>query len=195
MLKKLYHWTLRLAESPRAEPALAAVSFAESSFFPIPPDVMLAPMMLARPDKAFRYALVCTMASAMGGLFGYAIGYFFFTTIGEAIFAFYGHTDGLETFREAYQTYGIWTIVASGLTPIPYKLITIASGAAQFNIWIFFVASFLTRGARFFFLALVLRKFGDEMREILDKRLGLITALVFVAIVLGFLSLKYVLPS
>ena len=150
MLRSLYDWVIRLAGHPRAIPAIGVVSFAESSFFPIPPDVMLVPMVLANRHKAFTIALVCTVCSVLGGLLGYAIGYYFFETIGDWVVKTYGLQSGLAKFRAGFEQYGIWVILIKGLTPIPYKLVTIASGAAHFDLFTFVWASIVTRGVRFF---------------------------------------------
>jgi len=135
MLRRLYDWVIRLASSPQAIPAMGVVAFAESSFFPIPPDIMLIPMVLANRTKAFRIALVCTVCSVLGGLLGYAIGYYFFETIGAWLVKTYGLQTGLESFRHGFAEYGTWIILIKGLTPIPYKLVTIASGAAHFDLF------------------------------------------------------------
>ena len=142
MIRSLYDWVIRLAGHRRAIPALGVISFLESSLFPIPPDVMLVPMVLANKAKAFRIALVCTVCSVLGGLLGYAIGYYFFETIGEWVVKTYGLQSGLAAFRAGFEEYGIWIILIKGLTPIPYKLVTIASGVAGFasSGWAGFVA-------------------------------------------------------
>jgi membrane protein YqaA with SNARE-associated domain len=191
MLRRLYDWVIRLAGHPRAIPILGVVSFLESSFFPIPPDVMLVPMVLANRDKAFRIALVCTVCSVLGGLLGYAIGYYFFETIGEWVVKTYGLQSGLATFRAGFAEYGIWIILIKGLTPIPYKLVTIASGAAHFDLFTFVWASIVTRGVRFFLVAALLWKFGEPIRAFIEKRLTLVTWLFLIALVGGFIVLRY----
>ncbi len=193
MLRSLYDWVIRLAGHPRAIPILGVVSFLESSFFPIPPDVMLIPMVLANRDKAFRIALVCTVCSVLGGLLGYAIGYYFFETIGEWVVRTYGLQSGLATFRAGFAEYGIWIILIKGLTPIPYKLVTIASGAAHFDLFTFVWASIVTRGVRFFVVAALLWKFGEPIRAFIEKRLTLVTWLFLIALVGGFVVLHYLL--
>jgi membrane protein YqaA with SNARE-associated domain len=170
---------------------MGAVAFAESSFFPIPPDVMLIPMVLANRDKAFRIALVCTVCSVLGGLLGYAIGYYFFETIGEWVVRTYGLQAGLEKFRAGFQEWGIWIILIKGLTPIPYKLVTIASGAAHFDLFTFVWASIVTRGIRFFLVAALLWKFGEPIRAFIEKRLTLLTWLFLIALVGGFVAFRY----
>jgi membrane protein YqaA with SNARE-associated domain len=193
VLRRLYDWVIRLAGHPRAIPILGVVSFLESSFFPIPPDVMLIPMVLANRDKAFRIALVCTVCSVLGGLLGYAIGYYFFETIGEWVVRTYGLQSGLATFRAGFAEYGIWIILIKGLTPIPYKLVTIASGAAHFDLFTFVWASIVTRGVRFFVVAALLWKFGEPIRAFIEKRLTLVTWLFLIALVGGFVVLHYLL--
>ena len=191
MLRRLYDWTLSLAARPSAPYALAAVSFAESSFFPVPPDVMLVPMMLARPDKAWFYALICTVTSVLGGMLGYAIGLVFYDTIGTRVFEFYGLTQGVETFRHAYAEYGHWVILLKGLTPIPYKLVTITSGLAGYNLFWFVVLSILTRGARFFLIALLMSQFGPRIKSIIDNNFNLVAGLAIAAFIGGFVAFRY----
>ena len=186
MFQRLYQWTLSLAARPAAPYALAAVSFAESSFFPVPPDVMLVPMALARPNRAWFYALICTIASVVGGLFGYAIGALLYDSIGHWLFNLYGLNKGAEAFRAAYAEYGHWIILIKGLTPIPYKLVTITSGFAGYNIWLFILCSIVARGGRFFVVAVLLNRYGDLIRGELEKRLGLWVAIGAVVLVLGF---------
>ncbi len=184
LIRSLYDWVMGLAGGRRAFPALMAVSFAESSFFPIPPDVMLAPMVLKRPDKAYFYAFWCTVASVLGGVAGYAIGYFL-TDLGQFLLKLSGHEEGLAEFQHWYDQFGIWVILGKGLTPIPYKLVTIASGIAHFNFAMFIFASVLTRGGRFFLAAMILKRFGPRILEIVEKRLMMTTAVVLVLIVGG----------
>ena len=170
---------------------MGVVAFAESSFFPIPPDVMLIPMVLANRAKAFRIALVCTVCSVLGGLLGYAIGFYFFETIGAWLVKTYGLQSGLESFRHGFAEYGTWIILIKGLTPIPYKLVTIASGAAHFDLFTFVWASIVTRGLRFFLLAALLWKFGEPIRHFIEERLTLITSAFVVALVGGFVAFRY----
>jgi membrane protein YqaA with SNARE-associated domain len=191
MLRRLYDWTLSLAARPSAPYALAVVSFAESSFFPVPPDVMLVPMMLARPDRAWTYALICTVTSVVGGVLGYLIGLFLYDSIGSWLFQFYGLTDGAEAFRKAYAEYGHWVILLKGLTPIPYKLVTITSGFASYSLFWFVVLSIVTRGARFFFIALLMTRFGPAIKSMIDRHFNLIAALAIVALVGGFVAFRY----
>ncbi len=191
MIRSLYDWVIRLAGHPRAIPALGVVSFMESSFFPIPPDVMLIPMVLANRAKAFRIALVCTVCSVVGGMLGYAIGYYFFETIGEWVVRTYGMQAALDKFRAGFQEWGIWIILIKGLTPIPYKLVTIASGAAHFDLFTFVWESIVTRGLRFFLVAALLWKFGEPIRTFIEKRLTLLTWLFLIALVGGFVAFRY----
>jgi membrane protein YqaA with SNARE-associated domain len=186
MLRRLYDWCIDAAGKPHAAWILGAVSFAESSFFPVPPDAMLIPMALARPDRAFFFATVCTIASVAGGILGYFIGAELYATLGHWLISLYGYGDKVEAFREAYAHYGAWIILLKGLTPIPYKIVTITSGFAGFNIGLFIVLSVVTRGVRFFALAFLLNRYGDQARHMIEKRLGLWTAIFLIVLVLGF---------
>jgi membrane protein YqaA with SNARE-associated domain len=192
LLRRLYDWTMAQAAGPHAIRALAVVSFLESSIFPIPPDAMLVPMVLAELRRAWRLALIATAASVLGGLAGYAIGYFLFETLGDWIIRVYGMGEGFDEFRHTWNEWGVWIILVKGLTPIPYKLVTIASGLAGFNLGIFVLASILTRGARFFLVAALLRYFGSPIRSFIEQRLTLVTTSFAVAVVLGFVVLRYV---
>lgn len=191
MLRNLYNWTMRLAAHRRALPALAAISFAESSFFPIPPDVMLVPMVLADRRRAFAIALTCTAASVIGGLLGYAIGYYLLETVGAWVIEAYGLQAAFEQLRDDFSTYGLWIILIKGLTPIPYKLVTISSGAFHFDLFTFIWASLVTRGARFSLEAALLWKFGEPIRDFIDRRLNVLTWLFLIALVGGFVVVKY----
>ena len=186
MFRRLYQWTLSLAESPRAPWALGAVSFTESSFFPIPPDVILVPMSLARPDKAMRYAAICTITSVLGGILGYAIGALAYETIGKWLIGLYGYGDRVEELRVFYASWGALFILIKGVTPIPYKLVTIVSGLLGYDFWLFVLLSAITRGARFFLLAGLLHKFGEPIKRLLDRHFALFIVLILVAIVGGF---------
>jgi membrane protein YqaA with SNARE-associated domain len=187
MLRRLYDWCIAAAEKTYATWILGVVSFAESSVFPIPPDVMLIPMSLARPDKAYHYAFICTLTSVGGGIVGYLIGYALYESLGQWIIQLYGYADKVEVFRETYRQYGAWIILLKGLTPIPYKLVTITSGFVEYNFLYFVVLSVITRGARFYVLAFLLHRYGPWAREIIEKRLGLWTAIGAAALVGGFL--------
>jgi len=186
MFKGLYRWTLSLAESPRAPWALAGVSFAESSFFPVPPDVILVPMALAKPQAAWRYAAICTVASVLGGIVGYLIGALLFDTVGQWLIGIYGLGGKMEDARRLYDQYGAWFILIKGVTPIPYKLVTIVSGLLHYNFALFVLLSLITRGARFFLLAALLNRFGDQARALLDRHFGLFMVVIVVFIVVGF---------
>ena len=190
MFRKLYDWTMSLAGSRKAGTWLAAVSFAESSFFPIPPDVMLVPMVLARRDKAFTYALICTIASVLGGIVGYAIGLFLFDSVGAWLIRVYGYGQSFDDFRAAYAEYGAWIILIKGLTPIPYKLVTIASGLAAFSFPVFIAASVVTRGGRFFLEAWILKRWGAAMLAQVEKRLAMWSVIGLVALVALIVVLK-----
>jgi len=186
----MYDSVLALAASRRAPVWLAVISFTESSFFPIPPDALLIPMCLARPDRAWRLALICTVSSVVGGAFGYLIGYALFEVLAAPVIQFYHYEAAFERFKATYDEYGLWVILIKGATPIPYKIVTIASGAASFNFGLFMLASIATRGARFFLVAGLLRLYGEPVREFIERRLTLVTTLGVVGIVGGFLALK-----
>ncbi len=191
LLRRLYHWVLALAERPFATWALGGVSFAESSFFPVPPDVMLVPMCLARPKRAFWYAAVCTVTSVLGGIFGYAIGYLLFDTVGRFLIDLYGYGEQVDYFRTAYDEWGHWIILIAGFTPFPYKVITIASGFVSYNLLLFILLSVLTRGARFFLVALLLYFWGDWARDFIERRFGLLTTIAVVLFIGGFVAVGY----
>jgi membrane protein YqaA with SNARE-associated domain len=192
MLRRFYDRVLALAASRRAGLWLAVVAFAESSFFPIPPDALLVPMVLARPDRAWRLAGICTVASVVGGALGYLIGYALFDVLAEPILRAYHYQDAFAAFQAKYAQWGLWVILIKGLTPIPYKIVTIASGAARFDFPLFMLASAATRGLRFFAVAALLRRYGEPVRIFIEKRLTLVTTGVAVGIVGGFLLLKFV---
>jgi membrane protein YqaA with SNARE-associated domain len=185
MLRRIYDWCVAAADKPYALWILAAVSFAESSFFPVPPDIMLVPMSLAKPKRAWIYAGLCTIASVTGGLLGYAIGALLYDSVGHWLINLYGYGDKVEAFREFYARWGSLAILIKGLTPIPYKLVTITSGFAGYNIWLFTLLSLITRGARFFIEAVVLNRFGDPIRAEIEKRLGLWVTLFAVVLIGG----------
>lgn len=189
MLRKLYDWAFDQARKPYAEKVLAGVAVAEASVFPLPIEVMMGPMILARPDKAWRYATIATAASVVGGVLGYAIGYFL-TDLGQWLMAVLGHADGLAQFQHWYDRFGVWLILIKGLTPIPYKLVTIASGLAHFNFGMFIAASVLTRGVRFFLEAWVLKTWGPAMLAQVEKRLTLWTCVGLAVFIAGFAALK-----
>lgn len=186
MLRRLYEWVMRMAESPQALKWLGVISFAESSFFPIPPDAMLVPMVLARPRDAWRIAAVCSITSVIGGFFGYAIGYYLFEAIGQPIVNFYGYQAAFDRFRDEFQHWGLWIILIKGLTPIPYKIVTIASGVAHFDLVVFGLASLVTRAARFFLVAALLKIFGPPIRVFIERYLTWVTTGFVAAVVAGF---------
>jgi membrane protein YqaA with SNARE-associated domain len=186
MLKRSYDWFIAAADKPYALWILAAVSFAESSFFPIPPDVMLLPMSLARPKRAWWFATVCTVASVAGGVVGYAIGALLYDSVGQWLINVYGLAGKVEAFRQSYAEWGAVIIIGKGLTPIPYKLVTITSGFAGYNIWLFILCSIIARGGRFFVVAILLNRYGDIIRAELEKRLGTWVAIGAAVLVFGF---------
>ncbi len=190
MFKKLYDWTIALAQSRRAPQALAAVSFAESSFFPVPPDVMLVPMTMARPDRAWHYAAICTVASVLGGIAGYLIGALLYDTLGAWLIRIYGYGDKMDAFRALYQQHGHWIILIKGFTPIPFKLVTIASGLAGYDFLVFVLLSAITRGARFFLVAGVMNRFGGPIQRFIEANLTLVGIVTLVAIIGGFAAAK-----
>ncbi|WPO41726.1 YqaA family protein [Tardiphaga sp. 215_C5_N2_1] len=187
MLRRMYDWCIDAAHKPYALWILGIVSFAESSFFPVPPDVMLIPMALARPQKAWLYAGICTITSVLGGVVGYLIGAVLYDSVGQWVIHFYGYGDKVEAFRAGYAEYGAWIILLKGLTPIPYKLVTITSGFANYNIWMFIALSVVARGVRFYVVAILLNRYGVWIRETIEKRLGLWVALGVGVLVLGFI--------
>jgi membrane protein YqaA with SNARE-associated domain len=191
MLRRLYDWMMRLAAGPNAMLALAIVSFVESSFFPIPPDVLMIPMVLAAPRRAWWIATVCTVSSVVGGYLGYAIGYFLFDTVGRPVLEFYGAMDKYAALKATFDQWGAWIIIIKGMTPIPYKLVTIASGVAHFDLMQFTVASLISRSIRFFLLAALLWRFGDPIRDFIERRLTLVTTGFAALLVGGFLVLRY----
>ena len=193
VLRRLYDWCVAAAGKPHAIGILTAVAFAESSFFPIPPDVMLVPMSLARPDRAFRIAAWCTVASVAGGMLGYAIGALLYDSVGAWLIHLYGYGDKVEAFRAAYAQWGAWIIVLKGLTPIPYKIVTITSGFAGYNFFLFLLLSVITRGARFFILAFLLHRYGDAARHIIEKRLALWTWLFLGILIFGIVVALYLI--
>ncbi|TFL18180.1 YqaA family protein [Jannaschia formosa] len=192
MIRRLYDWTLELAAHPNALWALALVSFAESSVFPIPPDVMLIPMVIATPHRAFLIAFVCTAASVAGGLAGYAIGAFAFDTIGEPVLTALGKADSFAGFTERYNEYGAWAVLIAGITPFPFKVMTILSGATGLSLPVFIVSSVVARGFRFFLVAALLWKFGPPIRDFIERRLGLMFTL-FCALLIGSFAFVRVL--
>jgi membrane protein YqaA with SNARE-associated domain len=186
MFDSLYPRLKALAEGPRAEAALAAVAFAESSFFPMPPDVLLAPMALANPGRAWRYALIATAASVIGGVLGYAIGAMLYDTLGQWLVSLYGYGAKVEALKQTYAQWGWLVILIKGLTPIPYKLVTIVSGLLGYNFWLFVGLSVLTRGARFFMVAGALHWFGEPLRAAMERNFAAVLGGFAALVVAGF---------
>jgi len=191
MLKRLYEWCLAAADKPYATWLMGAVSFAESSVFPIPPDTMLIPMSLARPDRAWAFATLCTVTSVAGGLLGYAIGALLYDSVGQWLIQLYGYGDKVEQFRELYVRYGAAIILIKGLTPIPYKIVTITSGFAGFNIGLFVVCSIVARGLRFYVTAFLLNRYGMRVRAMLEERLGFWVAVGAAVVIIGVVAALY----
>jgi membrane protein YqaA with SNARE-associated domain len=191
LLDRLYRRAFDLAAGPNALWVLAAAAFAEASFFPLPPDLLLMPMVLARPRRWLLIAAVCTAASVAGGFLGYLIGYVVFDQIGRPLLEFYGAMGRYDALKAGFARWGVWIILVKGLTPIPYKLITIASGVAKFDLVAFGFASLASRGLRFFLVAALLRWFGEPVRAFVERRLMLVTSLFALALVGGFVVLRY----
>jgi membrane protein YqaA with SNARE-associated domain len=191
MLRRFYDRMIEMAAGPNAIWALLAIAFAESSFFPIPPDVLLIPMMLARPQAAWRLAAYCTLASVVGGLLGYAIGYYGFDLIGRPILELYHAMPRYDALKAGFDRWGVWIIIIKGMTPIPYKLVTIASGVAHFDLAAFVGASIISRSLRFFLLAALLWWFGPAVRDFIERRLMLVTSAFAVCLVGGFVIIRY----
>ena len=192
-MRKIYDWMMRQASGPGAPYALGAVSFAESSFFPIPPDVMLIPMVLANRAKAWWFASLATITSVLGGIAGYAIGFYLLDAIGKPVLEFYGLGERLVQFKQLFQDYGVEILLIKGMTPIPYKLLTISAGWAGMNLLAFIGASIAARAVRFFLVAGLLYFFGEPIREFIEKRLTLLTTLFVIALVGGFVAVKFLL--
>jgi len=193
MLRSLYDWTMAFAGHRHAVWALAIISFTESSFFPIPPDVLLIPMVLANRRRAWEYAAICTLASVLGGIAGYAIGALLYDTVGAWVIDLYGYGTQMEAFRQAYAEWGTWIILIKGLTPIPYKIVTITSGFAGYDLFWFIVLSAITRAGRFFLVGWLLHRYGEPVRGFIEKRLELVTAAVAVLFVGGFVVARYII--
>jgi membrane protein YqaA with SNARE-associated domain len=191
MLRKIYDWCIAEAGSPHATWIMGFVSFIESSFFPVPPDAMLIPMSLARPDKAYFYATVCTITSVAGGVLGWLIGYYLYESVGQWLMALYGYGDKVEAFREAYREWGAWIIVLKGVTPIPYKIVTVASGISAYPIIPFILLSFIARGTRFYLVAFLLNRYGPRARVIIEERLGFWVTVSTVTLIVGIVAAVY----
>jgi membrane protein YqaA with SNARE-associated domain len=191
MLRRLYDWCIDAAARPYATWLMGFISFVESSFFPIPPDTMMIPMSLARPDKAWFYAHVCTLTSVAGGVLGYFIGAVLYDSVGGWLISLYGYGNKVEAFREAYAAWGTWIILIKGVTPIPYKIVTITSGFAGYNFWMFVLLSFIARGMRFYLLAFLLYRYGPQARAIIEERLGFWVSISAIVLVLGIIGALY----
>lgn len=191
MIRSLYDWTISLAEHPRALWALALVAFVESSVFPIPPDILMIPMIIAAPSRAFVIAGVAMVASVLGGMLGYLIGWGFFESIGRPVLEFYGKDAYFDGFATRYNDYGAWAVLIAGITPFPYKVITILSGTTGLSLPVFIFASVIARGFRFFVLAGLLWKFGPPIRDFIERRLGLMFTLFIILLIGGFAAVKY----
>lgn len=190
-VRKLYDWVLHWAHTPYGTPALFILSFCESSFFPIPPDVLLIALDISKPKKAFYYAFVCSVASVLGAILGYYIGVFFFDTIGHEILEMYGFMDKYEYIGDLYQRYDAWAVAIAGFTPIPYKVFTIAGGCFKINFFVFILASVVSRSARFFLVSTLIYFHGPRIKTFIEKYFNLISILLVVGIILGFVVLKY----
>jgi membrane protein YqaA with SNARE-associated domain len=193
LLHRMYAWCMAQADKRHSFWTIGVVSFAESSVFPIPPDVMLIPMSLARPDRAYVLAAWCTLMSVLGGLVGYAIGALLYDSVGQWLISLYGYGDKVESFRHAYAEWGALIILLKGLTPIPYKVVTITSGFAGYNLALFILFSVIARAGRFFLLAFLLHRFGPQARDIIERRLGLWVTLGAVVVIGGLIASAYLI--
>jgi len=193
MLRRLYDWTMGLAAHRHAKVGLAAVSFVESSLFPVPPDVLLIPMVLAEREKAFRIAFICTVASVLGGLLGYAIGVFLFEEVGQPVLEFYGYGPKFAEFQGKYHDWGAWAVLIAGVTPFPYKVITILSGVTSLDIFVFTACSVVARGLRFYLVAGLLWYYGEPVRDFIERRLGLLFIVFCALLIGGFVAVKFLI--
>ena len=191
ILRKLYDWTLNKANHPKAPWFLSFISFIESSFFPIPPDIILIPMIIANRFKAWWYAFICTASSVIGGIAGYCIGFFFYSTIGIMILKYYSLGDQFTNFESLYNENGMWIVLGAGFTPFPFKFITIASGFFHLNIYLFIIVALIGRGSRFYLIAFLLRIFGNWIKNFIDKYFNLLAILFFILLIGSFIFLKY----
>ncbi len=192
IFRKLYNWTLTKSSQKEAPWFLGLISFSESSFFPIPPDIILIPMVLAKRGKAFLFATICTVSSVIGGAFGYFIGLILFNSIGIVLINFYHLGEALDEFRNYYNSYGAWIVIIAGFTPFPFKVITIASGLFQLNFTIFIICSILSRGARFYIVSGLLYLFGEIIKKFIDKYFNILTILFIILLVGGILIVKII---
>ena len=192
LIKKLYDWVLHWAETPYAVPALFLLAFAESSFFPVPPDVLLIALAISIPKKAFKYALICMVGSVIGGILGYGIGVYGYESVGRPIVDFYHGQEVMELIKTKYDQHGFLGILIAAITPIPYKVFTIASGVFKFDFWLFTLASIIGRSTRFFIVAALIWKFGSPIRNFIEKYFNLLSILFMILLIGGFLLIKYV---
>ena len=192
IIKKMYDWAMAIAGKSNAVWVLVVISFIESSFFPIPPDIFLIPLILAQREKAFRLALYCTVASVLGGYLGYSIGYLLDEAVLTPILTDWHMIDAFNRFKGWYNEFGAWIVFMAGLTPFPYKIVTIASGAVGLNLFIFTIASVISRGLRFFFIAWLLYRWGKPMKEYIEKNLGWLSILFVVLLFGAFLLIKFI---
>lgn len=193
LIKKLYDWVLHWAETPYAVPALFLLAFAESSFFPVPPDVLLITLAISIPKKAFKFALICMIGSVIGGVLGYGIGLYGYETVGKPIVDFYHGQEVMELIKTKYDQHGFFGILIAAITPIPYKVFTIASGVFKFDFWLFTLASIIGRSTRFFIVAALIWKFGSPIRNFIEKYFNLLSILFMILLIGGFLLIRYVL--
>ena len=193
MLRKLYDWVLHWAETPYGSWALFILAFCESSFFPIPPDILLIALSIAIPKKSFKYALICSIGSVIGGCFGYLIGWQFMAIIGEKIIAFYGLTEKIDYVRELYIRYDAWAVGVAGFTPIPYKIFTISAGAFKIDFSVFLIASIISRSARFFLVGGLIYIFGPKIQVFIDRYFDVLAVAFTILLIAGFVAVKYFL--
>ena len=191
IIRKLYNWTLNKASHKKASWFLSVISFIESSFFPIPPDIILIPMVIAKRSKAFFYAFLCTLSSVLGGIAGYCIGYFLYNSLGLLILNYYGLTYQFANFERYYLEYGIWIVLGAGFTPFPFKFITIASGVFGLNIFLFLFLSIIARGFRFYLIAILLKTFGATIEKLIDKYFNILVSIFFILLIGGIMLLKF----
>ncbi len=191
ILRQLYEWTLKKSEHPKASWFLSIISFAESSFFPIPPDIILIPMVIAKTAKAWIYAFICTVSSVLGGALGYLIGFFFYNSVGILIVNYYGLDNQFTNFENSYNEYGFLIVLGAGFTPFPFKLITISSGLFGLNFITFILVSFIARGLRFFLLAGLLKLFGQSIKKFIDQYFNLLAIIFFILLIGSFILIKY----
>ena len=191
-LKKTYNWTLEKAQHKNAKWYLSLISFAESSFFPIPPDILLIPMALASKARALFYAFMCTLFSVLGGILGYAIGYFFYNSVGIYIVDFYHLENSFNIFENYYKEFGVLIVLGAGITPFPYKFITIASGVFGLNIFLFIIVSIIGRGLRFYLIAILLYFFGEKIKLIIDKYFNILTIVFFILLVGSVFIIRFI---